>query len=77
MAKEDRIRLIQEIETKRQSTVITYVTSTRPNLEIQMAMDSIRKVYEHLHTLKKKREQIDLFLHSNGGEVLCRGSSLH
>ncbi len=70
MAKTDRVKLIREIEQKRNSSVITYITSTRPNLETQMAMDSIRKVYEHLRTINKKKEEtkIDLFLHSNGGD---------
>jgi len=70
MAKADRVKLIREIEQQRSSSVITYITSTRPNLETQMAMDSIRKVYEHLRTINKKKEEtkIDLFLHSNGGD---------
>ena len=54
MPKAERIKLIQEIQQKRNSHLITYITSTRPNLETQMAMDSIRKVYEHLRMIKKE-----------------------
>lgn len=60
--------LIEKIQTSRQSKVITYITSTRPNLEVQMAMDSIRKIYEHLAILGRRLEKIDLFLMSNGGD---------
>src|SRR5215472_15163808 len=68
--KQKRIELIEAIQKERGSTVITYVTSTRQNLEIQMAMDSIRKIYDHLQSIKvaKKDAKVDLFLHSNGGD---------
>lgn len=73
MAKADRVKLIQRIQQARESLVIAYVTSTRPGLEVQMAMDSVRRIYEHLThigtgTKKKKLKKIDLFLHSNGGD---------
>lgn len=73
MPKPARIRLIQQIERARDSRVISYVTSTRVNLEAPMAMDSIRRIYDHLDAIKRnvareKMSKIDLFLHSNGGE---------
>lgn len=71
MAKAARIQLIKRIERARKTRVISYVTSTRQNLEVQMAMDSIRYIYDHLDAIAKesnKRPKIDLFLHSNGGE---------
>jgi len=63
----NRKDIIEQIGKDRKSTVITYVTSTRPNLEVQMAMDSVRKVYEHLRECKEN-SNIDLFLVSNGGD---------
>jgi ClpP class serine protease len=35
-----------------------------------MAMDSVRKIFEHLRTIGKPKDQVkvDLFLHSNGGD---------
>jgi hypothetical protein len=68
-----RLALIRRIREARGSHVITYVTSTRQNLEVQMAMDSIRRIYEHLVEAtkaagQKRLEKIDLFLHSNGGD---------
>lgn len=68
---EPRKKLIQELQKVRGGTVvITYITSTRPGLETQMAMDSVRKIYRHLQEIKSKKEttRIDLFIHSNGGD---------
>jgi len=70
MAKQDRIDIIKKLEAERHTHVIAYVTSTRQNLEVPMAMDSIRKIYEHLRLIDKPKgkHNIDLFLHSNGGD---------
>src|SRR6266404_659450 len=70
MLKDNRVSLLKEIEKERSTCVITYITSTRSNLEVQMAMDAIRKVYDHLEAVAnpKKKVAVDLFLHSNGGD---------
>jgi hypothetical protein len=71
MAKAERVNIIKELESIRNSKIITYVTSYRQGLEVQMAMDSIRKIYEHLNILSRedgKKSNIDLFLVSNGGD---------
>lgn len=70
MAKPERIKLIEEIEENRGSRLIAYVTSTRNGLELPMAMDSVRKIYDHLRLIGKPKDElkIDLFLHSNGGD---------
>lgn len=71
MSKETRIKLIKKIEEKRGTKLVTYVTSTRANLEVQMAIDMIRKIYEHLKHIeedKKGKIDIDLLLVSNGGD---------
>lgn len=70
MAKVDRVKLIKQIQEKRGTIVITYVTSTRAGLEVQMAMDSIRKVFDHVIAASKPKDQlkIDLFIVSNGGD---------
>ena len=67
MSKEKRISLIQEIEQARGSHLISYVTSTRPGLEVHMEMEAIRRIYEHLRPIKDQ-VKIDLFIHSNGGD---------
>jgi hypothetical protein len=69
--REERVELIKALEAARGGThVIAYVTSTRTNLESQMAMDAIPVIYEHLRkiTTPKAKTKIDLFIHSNGGD---------
>jgi len=70
MGKTERLSFIDKIEKERGARLISYVTSTRPDMEVPMAMDSIRKIYEHLQLIggEKKKVDIDLFLHSNGGD---------
>lgn len=68
MARAERLKLIENIEKERESKVITYVTSTRKNMESQMAMDAVRRIYDHL-VAGEQADNIDLFLHSNGGEA--------
>lgn len=71
MSKEKRIKLIQEIQKKRNSKVITLVTSDRPNLNqaIHQMMNDI--IYEQIRTIKSKTDEfknIDLFIYSRGGD---------
>lgn len=69
--RDERIKLIGNLEDARGGTkVITYLTSTRGNLETQMAMDVVPFVYEHLRTIETPKDEttIDLFIHSNGGD---------
>ncbi len=69
MSKAARLELMKKIEAARGSRVIAYVTSTRSNLEVQMAMDQVRRIYDHLRGFGAgARPKIDLFIHSNGGE---------
>ena len=72
MGKAERIELIRQIEAERKSNVVTYLTSTRVGFDVHMAMDSVRRIYEHLKQFKKAKDaeglKIDLFIHSNGGD---------
>jgi len=70
MSKAARLKIIEQIQSERSSHLLSYVTSTRQNMEVPMAMDSIRKIYEHLRLIDKAKKEvdIDLFLHSNGGD---------
>jgi hypothetical protein len=66
-----RKQLIESIEQERHSSVISYITNTRQNLSVAMAMDTIRVVYEHLRAISpegEKVKKIDLFIHSDGGD---------
>ncbi len=69
MARDDRQNLIAELERERGGNlVICYVTSTRGNLEIQIADDTLPLLYRHLQQHAERAKQgVDLFIHSNGG----------
>lgn len=71
MAKAERVAIIEKLQRERGDThLISYITSTRSNLEVEMAMDAVRFIYEHLLLIKKPKEdvKVDLFIHSNGGD---------
>src|SRR5437867_3703193 len=69
MSKDHRLGIIRRLEELRRSCLIAYVTSTRNNIDVQMALDAPRKIYEHLRPLEAGKIDVDLFLHSNGGEA--------
>ena len=69
--RDERQELISTLQTIREDrTLLTYVTSTRPGLESQMAFDVIPVIHRHLQSITSPPDQtrIDLFIHSNGGE---------
>lgn len=71
--RQERVTLIEALQEERGgSHVISYVTSTRPQLEVQMAMDVVPIVFRHLQAIDQTPEEtkIDLVLHSNGGESI-------
>jgi len=61
--------LIQRLQKARNNRLtIAYITSTRPNHEIQIADDAFRIIYEHLRDAEElAKNGVDLFIHSNGG----------
>lgn len=64
-----RQRLIAEIERIRQSKVITYITSDRPNASSQIAMEVVPRFFRHLEAIGRTN-RIDLFLYTRGGDTL-------
>ncbi|WP_217270014.1 SDH family Clp fold serine proteinase [Neobacillus endophyticus] len=65
----DRIELIKEIEERRRSKVIVYITGDRPNLGARIAPDVLRPLAKHL-SLIGNQKRIDLFLYTRGGDVI-------
>ncbi len=62
-------QVILELETKRDSNVIAFITSDRPPpVAAKIAGDVIRIFYEHLTSLEEKAN-LDLFIHSRGGDT--------
>ncbi len=68
MAFADRVPIIKRIEDLRQSTVICYLTSVRPNLAAQMTEDAVRVFFDQMLLLPHRPvKKLDIFLCSNGG----------
>ncbi|MCE9651837.1 MAG: hypothetical protein K8Q89_02085 [Nitrosarchaeum sp.] len=71
MGRDERKRIIQEIENHRGSKVLVYFVGDRPLLKAQIASDSIRWIYDHLKEFNKNEpvEKIDFYLYSRGGSL--------
>ncbi len=66
MSREDRKKIIQDIERKRNSKVISLITNDRYGTHL--APDVISLINEHIMVLREEeRKKIDLFLYSRGG----------
>ena len=64
----DRIVLIKKIEELRQSKVICFLTSIRPNLNAQISEDVVRVFFDHMLLMPERPvNKIDMFICSNGG----------
>jgi ATP-dependent protease ClpP protease subunit len=75
MSKEDRIKIIQSLETERNSRVLCYVTGDRPSygmgtpsLAAGIGSDVVRYFRDLLKEVGEQ-DSIDLFLYSRGGEL--------
>lgn len=68
MSRDKRKQIIDQIEKKRKSKVITYVTSDRQGLQVQIAGDIVSILHEHIMLLDNDTKgKVDLFLYSRGG----------
>ncbi|MFZ5649090.1 MAG: SDH family Clp fold serine proteinase [Bacillota bacterium] len=69
MARQHRLEMIREIEMRRNSSVICYITGDRDNLHTRIAPDVIPIFYRHLEIVPDRR-RVDLFLYTRGGDIL-------
>ena len=69
MARNERVEALKKLESERGGRlVISYITSTRTNFEIQIGDDVLPLFHEHLEAATTKAKKgVDLFIHSNGG----------
>ncbi len=66
----DTQNLIKQIEEKRGSKIITYITSDRKGpINARIAMDVVPVISNHLREIGKT-DKIDLFLYSTGGDTM-------
>jgi len=68
MSREERKSLIEGIERKRNSKVISYVTGDRNPFSAQIGDDAVRPLYGHIRNLGKV-QRLDLFIYSRGGAI--------
>ena len=69
MSRENRKKIIQEIEKKRGSKVITYITSDRSGSSVPIAGDVVSLIHEHILALKEEEQtKLDFFIYSRGGQ---------
>lgn len=64
-----RKSIIDKIQKKRKSFVISYVVGDRANLSFQIGGDTPRLFYDHLIQMEEKVPRLDLFLYSIGGDT--------
>lgn len=69
----DRLGLYKELEAKRHSKLLVYVTSHRPGKETLIAGDILPRFTEHLDVISKA-DKISLYLITNGGQTLTAWS---
>jgi hypothetical protein len=69
VSRENRKKIIQEIQQKRNSKLIAYVTCDRPGLGVPIMGDVISLIHEHILVLgEQEQSKLDLFIYSRGGQ---------
>lgn len=68
MGREQRKELLKQIETLRESKVLTYVTGDRVPTPAQIGDDALRPIYDHLRSMGHV-PKLDLYLYSRGGAI--------
>lgn len=69
MSRENRKKIIQAIEKKRDSKAIVYITSDRPGLSVPMMGDVVSLIHDHILAFKEnQRKKLDLIIYSRGGQ---------
>lgn len=71
--RQDRLELYKQLESERNSKLLVYITSTRGNLETQIANDILPKFTEHLDKIGDT-QKITLYLYTNGSNTLAAWS---
>ncbi len=70
MSYAERKKLFEEFSTVRKRPMITYVTSIRPNLSVNMSSDSITKIIDIIGHIPSEVKDIDFMIISNGGDPI-------
>ena len=72
MREAERLELIREIEAKRGSRVISYITVDRWGLSAPILLEDVRVLEKHIREcLAAKAKKVDLFLYTSGGLAIA------
>ena len=71
---QDRVKLYNELEEKRNSKLLVYITGDRPGLETQIHPEVFDYFVNHLDALKNPVSKISLYLYTRGGNTLASWS---
>lgn len=66
----ERKNLFDEWNELRNKPIITYVTSIRPNLSVNMSSDSITEIINTINLIPNDIKEIDFMIISNGGDPI-------
>jgi hypothetical protein len=69
MSYKERRKIIEKIEEIRKTKVITYIVSTRSNIDTDIDAEDLRFFYDHLSDERFSGKNIDLFIYSYGGDA--------
>jgi hypothetical protein len=67
----DRRARYKAIEDYRKCPLIVYATSTRMNVNAMMAGDAVREFIDQLDALPADTKNVDVLVHSTGGDALA------
>lgn len=67
----ERLKRYEEIEKIRGRPLIVYATSTRENVEAQLASDVVREFIDQVDTIPSGTDSLDVLIHSAGGDPLA------
>lgn len=65
-----RKQIYLEIEKIRKRPLITYVTTIRQGINVQMAADVIPEIIKQINLIDEKNEEVDFLILSNGGDPI-------
>lgn len=69
----NRLELYKQLEEKRKSKVLVFVTSDRPNMDAMIAPDILPYITHHLDRMGDQ-EKISLYLYTRGGQTTAAWS---
>ncbi len=70
MTRQNRVKILKNLQQKRNSNMVVYFTGDRRPISSRIAEDAIRPLYDHLLSFGPgMMKRLDLFLYTRGGDV--------